>query len=119
MKTGLGTNTKTGGNPSYQLYVLKVLNKILSTVGKDTTLQAILAAITANSNLFGKYNNLFTASGSQKIFTTTNVVTNIDMIFVNGYNTPALIATTTITGNHQVTFASGFSLNDEVIIYYH
>lgn len=45
-KTGLGKDTKTGGNPSFQLYVLKLLNSILGA------LTGILNKVPTSSQIF-------------------------------------------------------------------
>ena len=58
-KTGIGRNIKKGGNPSYELYELKALNRIFAAVvggggipsptglATETTASAILAAVSA------------------------------------------------------------------------
>lgn len=101
MQKGLGKNTKTGGNPSYELYVLRVLNQISAT----------LISILANQGSKSQY---YVATAGQTTFPTLfTPLPGRTHVTENGQ---VIAAGWSIVGD-TIEFDLGRQLNSEIVIY--
>lgn len=73
----------------------------------------------SGSSTFAQYNDVFTATEGQTVFTLTYLLNEIDMISVDGYNRSDLIPTFTKTGVNEATTTNVFTAGQVVVIYYH
>ena len=65
-----------------------------------------------------KYSQSFSATAGQTVFNLTNNVSSVGFLFVDGAEAFYLVATITYTGAKQITFATGFGLGQNIVVYY-